>query len=206
MVELSEAELKKAAGGAGSASFIFNNTASGPNPLMAGSLTQSTTSSTAGQSGSFFSFSDLPCFTAGSMRACASIGATRGKRWRPSRARRRRRGGRTGVSGSIRHITAAPEPSDLWIGRSTCARCGTTMTGQYGLRIPRITYSWSDNDKRLIQHALDQMERHLRAAGAKEIFRQEDDTNHLHGTARMGDDPRTSVVNADCRSWDIRNL
>ncbi|HJS88137.1 MAG TPA: GMC family oxidoreductase [Acetobacteraceae bacterium] len=79
-------------------------------------------------------------------------------------------------------------------------------TDQYGLRIPRITYSWSDNDKRLIQHALGQMEQHLRAAGAKEIFRQEDDTNHLHGTARMGDDPRTSVVNADCRSWDVRNL
>ena len=79
------------------------------------------------------------------------------------------------------------------------------MTSQYGLRTPRITYSWSDNDKRLIQHALDQRERHLRAAGAKEIFRQEDDTSHLHGTARMGDDPRTSVVNADCRSWDIRN-
>jgi choline dehydrogenase-like flavoprotein len=22
----------------------------------------------------------------------------------------------------------------------------------------------------------------------------------------MGDDPRTSIVDADCRSWDIRNL
>ncbi len=50
------------------------------------------------------------------------------------------------------------------------------------------------------------MEQHLRAAGAKQIFRQEDDTNHLYGTARMGSDRRTSVVNADCRSWDIRNL
>jgi len=29
------------------------------------------------------------------------------------------------------------------------------------------------------------------------------DTCHLNGTARMGDDPRRSVVNADCRSWDI---
>ena len=64
----------------------------------------------------------------------------------------------------------------------------------------------SDNDKRLIQHGMDQMEQHLRAAGAKEIFRQEDDTNHLNGTARMGSDPRASVVNADCRSWDVPNL
>jgi choline dehydrogenase-like flavoprotein len=35
---------------------------------------------------------------------------------------------------------------------------------------------------------------------------QEDDTCHLNGTARMGDDPRASVVNADCRGWDIPNL
>ena len=79
-------------------------------------------------------------------------------------------------------------------------------TDQYGLRIPHVTYSWCDNDRKSIQHALGQMEQHLRAAGGKQIFRQEDDTNHLYGTARMGSDPRTSVVNGDCRSWDIRNL
>ncbi len=77
---------------------------------------------------------------------------------------------------------------------------------QYGLRIPRITYSWTDNDKAMIRHALNQMEESLRAAGASDIFRQEDDTNHLNGTARMGDDPASSVVSADCRSWDIPNL
>ena len=38
------------------------------------------------------------------------------------------------------------------------------------------------------------------------MFRQEDDTCHLGGTARMGIDSRTSVVDADCRSWDIPNL
>jgi choline dehydrogenase-like flavoprotein len=41
---------------------------------------------------------------------------------------------------------------------------------------------------------------------AQEIFRQEDDTCHLAGTARMGADRRTSVVKGDCRSWDIPNL
>jgi choline dehydrogenase-like flavoprotein len=77
---------------------------------------------------------------------------------------------------------------------------------QYGLRVARIIYRWRDNDKALIQHALEQMGRSIEAIGAADIFRQEDDTNHLGGTARMGDDPRTSVVNADCRSWDIPNL
>ena len=77
---------------------------------------------------------------------------------------------------------------------------------QYGLRIARITYSWGDNDKALIAHALGQMRASIEAIGAKDIFEQKDDTNPLGGTARMGADRRTSVVNADCRSWDIPNL
>ncbi|MBW4092297.1 MAG: GMC family oxidoreductase [Proteobacteria bacterium] len=77
---------------------------------------------------------------------------------------------------------------------------------QYGLRVARITYRWGDNDKRLIQHALRQMMMSLEAIGATNRFVQEDDTNHLAGTARMGFDRDSSVVNADCRSWDIPNL
>ena len=79
-------------------------------------------------------------------------------------------------------------------------------TDQYGLPIPRVTYSWCDNDKRLIKHSLQFMTRALEAIDAKNIWPQEDDTCHLNGTARMGDDPRSSVVNADCRTWDIPNL
>src|SRR5581483_11735304 len=70
----------------------------------------------------------------------------------------------------------------------------------------RITYSWSDNDKRLIDHSLKFMTRALQAIGAEDIWTQDDDTCHLNGTARMGDDARTSVVDSNCRSWDIRNL
>jgi choline dehydrogenase-like flavoprotein len=77
---------------------------------------------------------------------------------------------------------------------------------QYGLRVAKVTYSWGENDRALIAHALEQMGRSIEAIGAKDIFRQEDDTNHLGGTARMGVDRRTSVVDADCRSWDIPNL
>ncbi|ACL55460.1 GMC family oxidoreductase [Methylobacterium nodulans] len=79
-------------------------------------------------------------------------------------------------------------------------------TDQYGLPIPRITYSWCDNDKAVNRHSLAFMRRALEAAGGGEIWEQENDTCHLNGTARMGSDPRTSVVDADCRSWDIPNL
>ncbi len=79
-------------------------------------------------------------------------------------------------------------------------------TDQYGLKVARVTYGWGDNDKAMIAHALDQMQTSLELVGATEIFRQTDDTNHLAGTARMGFNAATSVVNSDCRSWDIPNL
>jgi choline dehydrogenase-like flavoprotein len=82
----------------------------------------------------------------------------------------------------------------------------TDELDQYGLRVPRITFGWGENDKRLIKHALSQMTQSLQAVGAQDIWAQEDDANHLAGTARMGFDADTSVVDADCRSWDIPNL
>lgn len=77
---------------------------------------------------------------------------------------------------------------------------------QYGLPIPRVTYSWCDNDRRLNRHALGNMRNALEAVGARELWEQDNDTCHLNGTARMGSDPAASVVDADCRSWDIPNL
>ncbi|MBR0939022.1 GMC family oxidoreductase [Bradyrhizobium jicamae] len=77
---------------------------------------------------------------------------------------------------------------------------------QYGLRIPRVTYAFCDNDKRLIAHSLRFMRQALEAVDAHDIWDEDDDTCHLNGTARMGDDPSSSVVNADCRCWDIPNL
>ncbi len=77
---------------------------------------------------------------------------------------------------------------------------------RYGLPMARVTYSYCDNDKRLIAHALDYMRRALEVIDARDLWKETDDTAHLHGTARMGFDSRTSVVNADCRSWDIPNL
>jgi choline dehydrogenase-like flavoprotein len=82
----------------------------------------------------------------------------------------------------------------------------TAERDQYGLLVPRVTYSYCDNDNKLIAHSLAFMRQALDAVGATEIWDETDDTCHLNGTARMGDDPKTSVVNADCRSWDIPNL
>lgn len=79
-------------------------------------------------------------------------------------------------------------------------------TDQYGLPVPRITFSYGENEKAMLAHALEFMDEALVTVGATERWKQWDDTCHLNGTARMGDDPANSVVDADCRSWDIPNL
>jgi choline dehydrogenase-like flavoprotein len=82
----------------------------------------------------------------------------------------------------------------------------TDERDQYGLPVPRVTFSLRENEHAMIAHAVGFMDQALAAVGATERWREMDDTCHLNGTARMGDDPRTSVVNGDCRSWDIPNL
>lgn len=74
-----------------------------------------------------------------------------------------------------------------------------------GLPLPKVTFSYCDNDRRLFRHAQAFMGRMLEAAGAQNLYETES-TAHLMGGCRMGDDPRTSVVGADGRSWDIDNL
>jgi choline dehydrogenase-like flavoprotein len=74
-----------------------------------------------------------------------------------------------------------------------------------GLRIPRVVFGYSDNDRRLQRHALDFMRRMLEAVGGRDPWTSVD-TSHLMGTCRMGSSPESSVVDADGRSWDLPNL
>ncbi len=78
-------------------------------------------------------------------------------------------------------------------------------TDALGLPLPKVTFSYCDNDKRLFRHAQAFMSQMLDAAGAQNLYETES-TAHLMGGCRMGDDPRTSVVGSDGRSWDIDNL
>ncbi|HVV94499.1 MAG TPA: GMC family oxidoreductase [Hyphomicrobiales bacterium] len=74
-----------------------------------------------------------------------------------------------------------------------------------GLPRARITFSYSDNDKRLFQHSLRFMRQMLEAAGARD-FTETASTAHLMGGCRFGTSPRDSVVGPDGRTWDIPNL
>jgi choline dehydrogenase-like flavoprotein len=78
-------------------------------------------------------------------------------------------------------------------------------TDDAGLRIPKVTFSYSDNDRRLIKHALQFMGRALDAVGACNLW-TENDTAHLMGGCRMGFTPQDSVTDGDGRTWEIPNL
>lgn len=78
-------------------------------------------------------------------------------------------------------------------------------TDSSGLPIPRVTFSHSENDRRLIRHAVGFMTETIRAAGGQDIW-SESDTAHLLGGCRMGSDPETSVTDSFGRAWDVPNL
>ncbi|HUF66862.1 MAG TPA: GMC family oxidoreductase [Gemmatimonadaceae bacterium] len=88
--------------------------------------------------------------------------------------------------------------------RNTVSLHGTERD-QHGLPLPYVRFSFHENDRRIISHAVAQMKRILDAAGGSDLW-SADRTAHLLGGCRMGNDPATSVVNADCRSHEVPNL
>jgi choline dehydrogenase-like flavoprotein len=76
---------------------------------------------------------------------------------------------------------------------------------QFGLPVAKVTFSLHENDKRLVEFGKNKVMEVMRAAGAQEVV-QEQRYAHLVGGARMGHDPRSSVVDGFGRTHDIANL
>ncbi len=80
----------------------------------------------------------------------------------------------------------------------------------WGLPALRITYQDHPQDLRLYQYFADRAEDLLNAAGAKRAWKFPVESQqfgfHLLGTCRMGNDPRSSVVDKYHRAHDVRNL
>ena len=74
-----------------------------------------------------------------------------------------------------------------------------------GLPKPLIRFTAHDNEARLTAHADRLMRQIWEAAGAHDLWAYERYA-HTIGTARMGRNPQTSVVNAECRAHDVINL
>lgn len=84
-----------------------------------------------------------------------------------------------------------------------------TLVDSDGLPAPKIEYRISENTRTLLKWTVERMVELHRAAGANRIITKElwiDQPGHLLGTARMGDDPATSVVDSYGKTHDIDNL
>jgi choline dehydrogenase-like flavoprotein len=84
-----------------------------------------------------------------------------------------------------------------------------TLTDGDGLPAPRVRYRISENTRRILRFSVDRMTEMHEAAGAVDTIAVEvwiDQPGHLLGTARMGDDPSTSVTDSFGRAHDVPNL
>jgi len=85
---------------------------------------------------------------------------------------------------------------------------------RYGLNLPRIHLHYEDNDLAMARDMVDTCEEVIRAAKGEVLSKPHEvtnseldlDYNHWVGTARMGRDPRSSVVNLSCQTHEIPNL
>ena len=80
----------------------------------------------------------------------------------------------------------------------------------WGLPALRMTFRDHPNDLKLAEWMKDRAMEILDAAGARTKWcgpiQEQQFAVHLLGTCRMGNDPKTSVVNADHRTHDVKNL
>jgi choline dehydrogenase-like flavoprotein len=81
----------------------------------------------------------------------------------------------------------------------------------WGLPVARITNKIHENDLKMGRWVIDHNAEILDAAGAKDIYRVyinriTGNCSHQHGTTRMGNDPKSSVLNKWCQAHEVDNL
>jgi choline dehydrogenase-like flavoprotein len=117
------------------------------------------------------------------------------------------------------HHAAMEARFDRWCGVTVCAEdlpeddnrvvLSDRMTDRDGLPALKMVYRLSDNSRRILDHGIARATEVLREAGAVEthVTPLRDQAGfHLMGTARMGNDPARSVVDAEGRCHDVDNL
>jgi choline dehydrogenase-like flavoprotein len=83
------------------------------------------------------------------------------------------------------------------------------LTDDHGIPAPRVSYTLSENSRRMLDHGIARAGEALEAAGARRVSANpllRAGGWHLMGTARMGRDPATSVIDAEGRCHEVPNL
>jgi choline dehydrogenase-like flavoprotein len=87
---------------------------------------------------------------------------------------------------------------------------------QWGIPVLRFHWKWSDHETRQAAHMVKTFAGIIEAMGGKvvgtlrsdgaQVIARGGQIIHEVGTTQMGSDPRTSVLNASCQSWEVKNL
>jgi len=101
------------------------------------------------------------------------------------------------------HTTSLPVPGNS-------VTLDPTLKDSYGLPALRITYKDHPDDIKIMEFMVEKSREIMDAAGARKVWATpvgvSGGTAHLLGTCRMGNDPRTSVIDTDHRTHDVPNL
>jgi choline dehydrogenase-like flavoprotein len=86
------------------------------------------------------------------------------------------------------------------------------VVDKFGIPVLRLTMSWGENEKKIIPAMARTASEMMEAAGAKNITPFQVPNRvpgygiHEMGTARMGADSKTSILNGFCQTHDVKNL
>ena len=124
-----------------------------------------------------------------------------------------------GLGADFKHALRTPGPwSVTFYGFGEClprsdnyVEIDREKTDKWGIPALHINCTWGDNERAMLQDMAVTAAEMLEAGGAKDINTFVDDnppglTIHEMGTARMGRDPETSVLNAHNQMHDVKNV
>ena len=124
-----------------------------------------------------------------------------------------------GFGADFKHSLRTPGPWGFSLGgfgeclprESNYVDIDPEVVDKWGIPALRIHCEWSDNERKMLQEMAVQAAEMLESIGARDVTSRVEDnppglTIHEMGTARMGRDPETSVLNRWSQSWDIPNL
>jgi choline dehydrogenase-like flavoprotein len=136
-----------------------------------------------------------------------------------SRAGWDRGGTMPGFGAEYKHAVSRPGPwTQAFYGFGEClpnhenfVSIDKSRVDAWGIPVARINCMWRENERAILNDMRDSAAEMLEAVGAKNITPYLEDnapglTIHEMGTARMGRDPKTSVLNDHNQAHDISNL
>lgn len=124
-----------------------------------------------------------------------------------------------GFGAEFKQSMRQPGPWQMWIGGwgehlpryENYIALDPVVKDEWGIPVLQIHCAWSENEKKMCQDMAASAAEMLEASGAKNItpFVVNSPPGlciHEMGTARMGRDPKTSVLNGQCQAHEVPNL